>query len=238
MRFGGLDVKKYCKKTSVQSVADEVKIRKGSAASIQGSQIATDISNLVIPVQRGTVNKELKTNDTSYSILRGVYNNGSVYVDPVEWPSVVQPSVNQQIIKDANNRPLKKVSVGVFDFHPLAVGSWRGSQKNPTSLTVSGLPFTPAGVILICGSNNSEKLAIGMIWKVGGVVGGHAMPNNTASDSNRSAVITSADITFSYGGFSVSNVRCTDTSGTNGAHFYQTSTTESSNAKYLYYVWG
>ena len=239
----------YCKKSSLEAIADEIRVRNGDSSSTKylfPSGFTSTISGLLIPTQRGAPSKELKTNDSSYIIQKGVYTGGSVTVDPIEWLTIVQPSASQQIIKDANNKPLKKVTVGAYNLHPLAVGAWRGSVKNPTSITVSnitynGSPFKPIGLILICASSDysSDKSgSINQMWFVDGVVGGHATASNSTSSTNRSAIITSANVSFSNGSFSVSNVSCRDTAKTQTAHFYQQYTNASSNANYLYYVWG
>ena len=235
---------KYCKKSSLEAIADEIRVRNGDSSSTKylfPNEFESTISGLLIPTQRGAPSKELKTNDSSYTIQRGVYTGGSVFVDPIsyEGQNAINPTFSQQTIKDStNNKPIKKVVVNGFDSHPLAAGGWRGSVKSPTSITISGLSFTPVGAIFLLATSNTEKLAINMLWKIGNTIGGHATPNNSTSNSNRSALITSANFTFSNGSLSVSNIQCTDTSGTNTAHFYQTSTSASSNQLYVYYIWG
>ena len=70
--------KKYCKKSSLTSVAEEVRTRNGTSAQIPFANIATTISNLAIPAQRGAPSTVLTASNPSTTIQRGKYTGGSV----------------------------------------------------------------------------------------------------------------------------------------------------------------
>lgn len=240
---------KYCKKSSLEALADEIRVRAGESSSTKytfPSGFETAISGLLIPTQRGAPSKELKTNDTSYTIQKGVYTGGSVFVDPIsyEGQNAINPSSSQQTIKDStNNKPIKKVVINGVDVHPIATGSWRGSTKNPVSITISGLSFNPVGIAIIHRLNtpaysNPYYFIRWFAALNGGTIYGYCR-NKSASRTNYAAKITSASVSFGSNSVSISNVVCYDsTNGSQTAYFYQSGTSLSGNSRYFYYIWG
>ena len=236
---------KYCKKSSLEALADEIRVRNGDGSSTKylfPNEFESTISGLLIPTQRGAPSKELKTNDSSYTIQKGVYTGGSVFVDPIELTA--NPSSSQQTIKDStNNKPLKKVTVNAANLYQVAVGNWRGTTKNPTSWSMSGLSFKPAGIIFLTDSILSSSSPYYFIrWFCAlndGTVYGYCRGRTSTSNNFFGAKIVSASVTFGNNSVSFSNVVCNDTGyGNQTAYVYQNATSLSGNAYYGYYIWG
>ena len=236
---------KYCKKSSLEALADEIRVRAGESSSTKytfPNGFETAISGLVIPTQRGAPSKELKTNDSSYTIQRGVYTGGSVTVDPIELTA--NPSSSQQTIKDnTNNKPLKKVTVNAANLYQVATGVWQSSTKNPSSMSVSGLSFKPVGVIVLTLSTLASSSPYYFIrWFCAlsdGTVYGYARGRTSTSRTFLGAKIVSASVTFGNNSVSLSNIVCNDTGyGNQTSYFYQHSTTAANNSRYFYYIWG
>ena len=238
---------KYCKKSSLKALADEIRVRNGDSSNTKylfPNEFESTISGLLIPTQRGAPSKELKTNDVSYTIPKGVYTGGSVYVDPIDYPTIVQSSSSQQTIRDTtNNKPLKKVTVAAANSHPVAVGTWRVGTKNPSSMSITGLSFKPIGVIVLSSSTLSPSSPYYFIrWFCAlsnGTIYGYARGRASTSRDFLGAKINSASVAFSQGSVSLSNIICNDkTYGNQTAYFFQSSTTAANNWPYFYYIWG
>lgn len=240
---------KYCKKSSLEALADEIRVRNGDSSSTKylfPNEFESTISGLLIPTQRGAPSKELKTNDSSYTIQRGVYTGGSVFVDPVsyEGQNAINPSSSQQTISDSTNKkPIKKVVVNAANLYQVSVGNWRGTTKNPTSWSISGLPFKPVGLIFLTDSTLTSSSPYYYIrWFCAlsdGTVYGYARGRTSTSKTFLGAKIVSASVTFGNSNVSFSNVICNDTGyGNQTAYIYQNSTSATSNTFYGYYIWG
>ena len=145
---------KYCKKSSFESVADEIRIRAGLASSnkLTPSQMKTQIDNLAIPAQRGSPSKELKTNDALYTIQKGKYTGGSVYIDPQAKTATL--TQNGGTVTDANNKPISSVTVPATNKVTLATGTLSLSEGQ-TSVSITGLSFSPKGYALCLNSTSS-----------------------------------------------------------------------------------
>lgn len=141
--------KKYCKKASMQAVADEVKVRLGASESytIQGSYMATEISNLEKPVNRGSPNIVLTASNPSYTAQTGKYTGGSV--------SVVPKNATATLTKDGNYvvplsgeifASVKVPAKNTFTIKSKIVTPGNGA----TSITVDGLSFQPKGLVAVC----------------------------------------------------------------------------------------
>lgn len=199
-------MKMYCKKSSVQSVADEVKVRKGSSSSIQGSNIASEINGLVLPTQRGAPNTVLTASNPSVTIQRGKYTGGSVSVVPQNATAVLSRDGGNVTIE--SGKTLASVTVPAKNVVSYASGKITPAD-NVTSVQITGLSFSPVGFVVMCtnpnykmsGSNNA--VATVCCYKSGsGYLATGFMPNRSAY----LGVVTSASATFGSNSFSVSNI--------------------------------
>jgi hypothetical protein len=222
--------KKYCKKSSMQAVAGEVKTRKGSSSNIQGNNIASDISNLVIPTQRGSPTTVLTPSSTSKTIQRGKYIGGSVSV--VLQDATAQLSQNGGYVPIENGKTLASVKVPAKNTVSYAVGKITPSDKS-TSIQVTGLSFSPTGFIVMCTSpggtvsGSSGALATVCCYKQGNsYVATGFLPNQSAYFG----VVTSASASFGDSSFSVSSVV--------GARNGSTINTVFRNREYCWFAWG
>ncbi len=199
-------MKMYCKKSSVQSVVNEVKTRKGSLSSIQGSNIASAINGLVIPTQRGEPNTVLTASNQSVTIQRGKYTGGSVSVVPQNATAVLSRDGGNVTIE--SGKTLASVTVPASNVVSYASGKITPTDK-VTSVQITGLSFSPTGFIVMCTNPNYKTsgsydvFATVCCYKQGsGYVSTGFLPNNSAY----LGVVTSASATFGSNSFSVSNI--------------------------------
>jgi len=217
--------KKYCKKSSVQSVADEVKTRKGSSSNIQGNNIASDISNLVIPTQRGSPTTVLTASSTSKTIQRGKYTGGSVSVASQNATAVLSRDGGNVTIE--SGKTLASVKVPASNLFQSASGTITPSS-NATSIGLSNLSFRPIGAIfaLTSGSGSTNKPKITYVaYTPNGVYG------NIISGANYGgAMVTDASVSVTDNSITISNIRGVDGSTSYTGNFR--------NAQHSYFAWG
>lgn len=197
---------KYCKKSSVQSVANEVKTLKGAASNIQGGNIASDINALILPTQRGAPNTVLTASSPSKTIQRGEYTGGSVYVTPQSKTATLTP--NGSTITADSNQVLSSVTVpkkntATFDVRPVKPSS------GATSIGVSGLSFAPIGFAIFPTDSGSwttstPQFMLGMFTKDGMKLG---ITGSNKSGTMYYGVVTSASVSFGNNSVSVSNIQ-------------------------------
>lgn len=222
--------KKYCKKSSMQAIATEVKTRKGSSSNIQGSNLATDISNLVIPAQRGAPTTTLTASNPSTTIQRGKHTGGSVSVVPQNATATIQSSGAYVPIE--NGKTLASVKVPATDRMSVAYGTTTPSS-NATSITISGLSFSPVGIAIALTSfgsvsTTSPKFITGLFKKDGTVCG------VSGTDSEFSAkyfgVFKNASMSFGTNSVTISNIIATLNTSNVSVNFH--------NKQHTYVVWG
>ena len=196
----------YCKKSSVQSVVNEVKTRKGSSNSIRGSNIASEINDLVLPTQRGAPNTVLTAGNPSVTIQRGKYTGGSVSVVPQNATAVLSRDGGNVPIE--SGKTLASVTVPARNVVSYASGKITPTDK-VTSVQITGLSFSPIGFIVMCTGPNykvkgsSDVFATVCCYKQGnGYISTGFLPNKSAY----LGVVTSASATFGSNSFSVSNI--------------------------------
>lgn len=217
--------KKYCKKSSVQSVADEVKTRKGSSSNIRGDNIASDIRNLVIPTQRGAPDTVLTASSTSKTIQRGKYTGGSVSVVPQNATANLSKSGGNVSIE--SGKTLASVKVPASNLFQSASGTITPSS-NATSIGLSNLSFRPIGAIFALtggsGSTNKPKITY-VAYTTNGVYG------NIISGANYGgAMVTDASVSVTDNSITISNIRGVDGSTSYTGNFL--------NAQHSYFAWG
>lgn len=204
--YGGLNMaQKYCKKSSVKSVADEVKVRQGSSNSIQGSGLASAINNLVLPTQRGAPNTVLTASSPSKTIQRGEYTGGSVYVTPQSKTATL--TVNGSTINADANKVLSSVTVPAKNTATFAYGNITPSS-GATSISVSGLSFKPIGFAIFPTASGSwttytPQFMLGMFTADGVKVG---VTGSNKSGTMYYGVINGASVTFGNSSVSISNI--------------------------------
>lgn len=196
---------KYCKKSSVESVADEVKVRQGSSNSIQGSGLASAINNLVLPTQRGSPNTVLTASSPSKTIQRGEYTGGSVYVTPQSKTATL--TVNGSTVNADANKVLSSVTVPAKNTATFNSGSITPSS-NATSISVTGLSFKPIGVAIFPTDSGtwdcvSPRFILGMFTSSGIKVG---VTGSKKSGTQYYGVINGASVTFGNNSVSISNI--------------------------------
>lgn len=217
--------KKYCKKSSMQAVANEVKTRKGSSSNIQGSSVASDIGNLVIPTQRGAPTTTLTASNQSATVQRGKYTGGSVLV--VQQNATATLSQNGGYVPIEDGKTLASVKVPAVNLYRVVTGEITPAN-NSTSLSLPmESSITPKGfvAIMVTASGGVGTPYIGGIAYDGTTVYGVA----AGSSASNGCPITSASVSKSAGNITVSNIVATD-----GSAFSATF----KNNKYVYAVWG
>ena len=217
-------MKMYCKKSSVQSVANEVKVRKGSSSSIQGNNIANEIDGLVLPTQRGAPNTVLTASNPSATIQRGKYTGGSVSVVPQNATAVLSAAGGNVTIE--SGKTLASVTVPASNVRQTVSGEIIPTN-NATSISISNLDFRPVGIWVSCSYTSGFLGRPDMIaWACynNGSSAGYLTDYNYAGKlvTSISASITNTSITIS----SISG------SGATGKFKGGTS------GKYVYFVWG
>lgn len=225
--------KRYCKKSSVQSVANEVKVRKGSSSSIQGNNIASEINGLVLPTQKGAPNTVLTASNPSATIQRGKYTGGSVSVVPQNATAVLSRDGGNVPIE--SGKTLASVTVPARNTFSYIAGSTT-FQSDSTSFAISGVTFTPKGAIITCtrvngiGFFDREKAVEGLCIIVN--------DNNTTSvdgiiyGSGYKGRITSASMTKSGNNLTINSILGTVEGSSVSPYFCD------KNAEYSYMIWG
>lgn len=217
--------KKHCKKSSMQAVAGEVKTRKGSSSNIRGDNIASDISNLVIPAQRGAPETVLTASSTSKTIQRGKYTGGSVSIVPQNATATLSKSGGNVSIE--SGKTLASVKVPASNLFQSASGTITPSS-NATSIGLSNLSFRPVGVIFALtdgsGATNSPKITY-IAYAPSGIYG------NIISGANYGgAMVTDASVSVTDNSITISNIRGVDGSTSYTGNFR--------NTQHSYFAWG
>ena len=225
--------KRYCKKSSVQSVVNEVKTRRGSSSNIQGSNIASEISGLVLPTQMGAPSTVLTASNPSVTIQRGKYTGGSVSVVPQNATAVLSRDGGNVPIE--SGKTLASVTVPARNTFSYIAGSTT-FQSDSTSFAISNVTFTPKGAIITCTKTNGlgffdgEKAVEGLCIIVNG--------NNTTSvdgiiyGSGYRGRITSASMTKSGNNLTINSILGTVRGSSVSPYFGD------KNAEYSYMIWG
>jgi hypothetical protein len=140
--------KKHCKKSSMQAVADEVKVRAGypSSATIPGNYIETTIRQLDLPVQKGAPNITLTANNTYYDVEGGKYTGGSVSVVPQRATAAL--SQNGGYVQIESGKTLASVKVPAKNAYSYSSGKITPSDK-ATSISITGLSFEPTHIAIM-----------------------------------------------------------------------------------------
>ena len=217
--------KKYCKKSSIQTVTDEVKTRKGSSSHIQGNNIASDINNLVIPTQRGAPATILTASSTTKTIQRGKYTGGSVSVVPQHAIATLSKSGGDVSIE--SGKTLASVKIPASNLYQVITGNITPAN-NATSLTFSGMSFTPVGfvAVMVTASGGVGNPYIGGIAYTDGHVYGIAAGNT----EKYGVPIIDATISISDSSITVSNIQANENGSIFAAKF--------KNNPFVYAVWG
>ena len=216
--------KKYCKKSSLQSVVDEVKTRKGSSSNIQGGNIASDIRNLVIPTQRGAPATVLTASSPSTTIQRGKYTGGSVSIAPQN--ATAQLSQNGGYVPIESGKTLASVKVPASPVKQAIEGTVTPSA-NATSVSIGGLAFKPVGAIVAftgTGTTHSTPKIAFVAYDNGSVYG------NVVASTYGGAMVTSVSATITDTSITLSNIVAKDGSTTYNGNFV--------GGQYVYFVWG
>ena len=225
-------MKYYCHKDSFTNanetgIVDELRVRNGTAAAIPFNQIVPTINGLVIPAQCGAPNKELKVNAPSKTIERGVYTGGSVYVDPQAKTAVLTTAGST--VSDENGRPLSSVTIPAANVYSTAAGLL-SFAADTTSIGISGLSFSPVGMIVVCTRPHFE------ISAPRNVVALYCLKNGTIDGlllrvSGYAGRITGGSVSFGNNSVSVSNITGTrNGSAITGCRFHE--------YEYAFFVWG
>lgn len=217
--------KRYCKKSSMQAVADEIKVRGGFSDKIQGSYMATEISNLEKPVDRGSPSVTLTASSPSYTVQEGKYTGGSVSVVPQNATATL--SQNGGYVQTEEGKTLASVKVPAKNTYSYSTGKITPAS-GATSISISGLSFYPSYIVVVNTSRPSvlrnSQIATVYCDKNGTVKG--AFPNNSAYVGS----VTSASASFGSNSVSISNVVGVRNGTTfNGAF---------ANVEYSWFAWG
>lgn len=219
--------KKYCKKSSMQAVADEIRVRGGfpSTYKIQGSYMATEISNLEIPVNRGSPSVTLTASNPSHTVQEGKYTGGSVSVVPQNATATL--SQNGGYVPIESEKTLASVKVPAKNAYSYSTGKITPAS-GATSISISGLSFVPSHIIVVNTSKPStltEKKIVTVYCDKSGTVGG-VFPNNSAYVGS----VTSASASFGSNSVSISNVVGVRNGTTLNGVF--------ANVEYSWFAWG
>lgn len=217
--------KKYCTKSSIQKVVNEVKTRKGVADNIQGSHIADEIDDLVLPAQRGAPTTTLTAGNQSVTIQRGKYTGGSALVVPQN--ATAQLSQNGGYVPIENGKTLASVTVPASNVFQSASGKITPSSS-ATSISLSNLSFRPTGAIFALtqgsGAIRSPKITF-VAYHNGSTYG-----NIISGDNYGGAMINSANTSVTDSSITISNLSGVDGSKTYAGNFL--------NSEYFYFAWG
>ena len=224
-------MKYYCHKDSFTNasgtgVVDELRVRNGTVLAIPFDQIVPTINGLVIPAQRGAPNTQLTVNAPSKTIERGIYTGGSVSVNPQNVTAVLTAAGNT--VTGENGRPMSSVIIPAANVFSYAVGTITPADKS-TSISISGLSFTPVGFALLVTNATSkytlEYSAILNLFCAGGTVDGCL-----TAQSGRRGKVTGASVSFGSGSVSISNITAVRNGSSVSPYFR--------NSEHSYFVWG
>lgn len=204
--------KKYCKSTSVQAIADEVKTLKGSSGVIQGGNLASDIASLVVPTQHGAPSTKLTAASPTKTIERGLYTSGTISVTPQNKTATL--TANGSTVKAGSNQALYGVTVPAKNTATFDYGSIKPSS-GATSINITGLKFQPIGFAMFpteTGSwnENTPRFILGMFTASGLRLG---VTGSNKSGTLYYGVIKNASVSFGTNSITVSNI----TSSLNGS---------------------
>lgn len=225
-------MKYYCKKSSIKSVVSEVKTKAGISQStaMPFSDIASTIDSFVIPTQRGSPTEALTNSSRTYTIQRGVYTGGTVSVSAQSKTATLKASDSR--VSPDSGKVLSSVIVPASNVYSVAEKTIPSPTRGATSITVSGLSFTPVGIILILTSasvgvakpyiGGLSCVKSGNSWSVRGIAAG--------ADEKYGVPITSASVSMTSTSITISNIVATEGSSTFAATF--------SSNKLSCFVWG
>lgn len=219
--------KKYCRKSSIKAVADEIRVREGSSSTdkVQGSMMYYRIQNLELPVNYGSPNTVLTANNQSHTVLMGKYTGGSVSVTPQNATATLSQNGGYVPIEDG--KTLASVKVPAKNAYSYSAGKITPAS-GATSISISGLSFTPLCIVVVNTSKPStlreNQIAVVYCDKSGTVRG--VFPNKSAYVGS----VTSASASFGSNSVSISNVVGVRNGTTiNGAF---------ANVEYSWFAWG
>lgn len=222
--------KKYCKKSSMQAVADEVKERAGyySGTTIQGNSIDFVIERLELPVQKGAPEVILTAQSPSYEAEGGKYTGGSVSVVPQNATATL--SQNGGYVPVESGKTLASVKVPALNIRRVHYGRFKPSS-GATSITIDSLPFKPLGIFLNfteSTTQNSPKI-ISFAYDNGSVYG--RAVSTTRAGGNITEASVSRTTTAPYS-ISITNIKAAEgsTHSVYAANFI--------GNFYVYVIWG
>lgn len=203
---------KYCKKSSLETVADEVRVRAGlsSSSKLTTAQMKTTIDALEIPVQRGAPSVALTGSSPSYTIQKGVYTGGKVSVTGQSKTATL--SQNGSTVAPDSGKVLTSVTVPAKNTVSVKSGTIPMSSGQSTVL-IDDIGFSPTGYALcfdvssVTTSNISGKILLIMQTKSGTLLG-RIMHTDTVSsgDGTVGIPITSTSTTWGSNSLSISNI--------------------------------
>lgn len=219
--------KRYCKKSSLTSVANETRTRNGTSAQIAFNNLATTITNLAIPTDRGAPDYVLTGASPSQNLLKGKYTGGSVSVVPQNATAVLSRDGGNVTIE--SGKTLASVTVPAKEVYSYAKGLFTPSDK-ATSISISGITgFTPEGIIVFATNPSHsnytlESRATFVIKCIGNSVDGCL-----TADSGYKGRITGASV--SYGStVTISNIVGTRNGSSVSPYFR--------GREHAYFIWG
>ena len=226
--------KKYCKKSSLESIADEIRTRAGTNDTMTPAQMKTAVDNLVIPTQQPTSYINLGASNSPYTIPKGIHSgHGTVTVRTQSKTATL--SANGSTVYPDSGYVLSSVTVPAKTAFSYIADSTT-FQSDSTSFTISGVTFTPKGAIITCTNTNG----LGFFDR-GKAVEGLCIivnDNNTTSvdgiiyGSGTRGRITSASMTKSGNNLTINSVLGTAGGSSVSPYFGD------KNAEYSYMIWG
>lgn len=219
--------KKYCRKSSMKAVADEIRVRLGASEyyKIQGSYMATEISNLEKPVNRGSPNIVLTASNPSHTVQEGKYTGGSVSVDTQNATATL--SQNGSYVPIESGKTLASVKVPAKNAYSYSTGKITPAS-GATSISISGLSFVPSHIIVVNTSKPStvtENKIVTVYCDKSGTVRG-VFPNKSAYVGS----VTSASASFGSNSVSISSIVGVRNGTTLNGVF--------ANVEYSWFAWG
>ncbi|MBR3552462.1 MAG: hypothetical protein IKN72_03630 [Clostridia bacterium] len=229
-------------KSSLKAVADEIRARNGSNGNLVfPTDFVSTIQNLQLPQSLGTVAKELKEGELTYSLPAGIYDGGRVFVQG--GTASIAPSNQQQTKPETGESPLLSATVGGVTTCRVATGiinkSSSASAGVTPSLSITGLDFCPVGATLVRSGSGLYQYAVWCISSVKGPNGcyGWAVPYGTTDTPG--ARITGATWTFGENSVQCSGIVVNDPQkGAQNGGFGLYKSSGDSNEAYAYIVFG
>lgn len=219
--------KKYCKKSSLESIADEIRTRAGTNDTMTPAQMKTAVDNLVIPTQQPTSYINLGASNSPYTIPKGIHSgHGTVTVSTQSKTATL--SANGSTVYPDSGKVLSSVTIPAKNTFSVAVGTLTPSDK-ATSISITGLSFQPKGIaVMVTNASSSyvlEPRAIVNISSINNTVDGCL----TASSGYKGRV-TGATVSFGSNSVSISNITATRNGSSVSPYFR--------NQEHSYFVWG